>query len=77
MFSYEKLFGVRDKTATDVKHESEGRETGIDRTRRLFYVICTRAQDSLAIIAYTANSKKLKTNLLRDEWFTEEEIIES
>ena len=77
MFSYEKLFGIRDKTATDIKHESEGRETGIDRTRRLFYVICTRAQDSLAIIAYTANSEKLKINLLRDEWFTEEEIIES
>jgi DNA helicase II / ATP-dependent DNA helicase PcrA len=36
LFSYEKLFGAKEKSATDLKNESEGTETTIDRTRRLF-----------------------------------------
>ncbi|MCD6175781.1 MAG: ATP-dependent helicase [Planctomycetes bacterium] len=43
MFSYDKLFGAKDPTSTDQKNAREGRETSIDRTRRLFYVTCSRA----------------------------------
>lgn len=63
LFSYDKLFGIKSKTTTDINNEREGKETGIDRTRRLFYVICSRAEESLAIVAYTDNPTGLKEGL--------------
>ena len=75
LFSYEKLFGIKDVTATDIKNANEGKENGMDRTRRLFYVICSRAEKSLAVVAYTDNPKKLKDNLTGKGWFTDDEII--
>jgi DNA helicase-2/ATP-dependent DNA helicase PcrA len=70
-FSYEKLFGIKNKTETDLRNEREGKETSIDRTRRLFYVICTRAKESLAIVLYADTAKQ---NIPKD-WFTEDEVI--
>jgi DNA helicase-2/ATP-dependent DNA helicase PcrA len=75
MFSYDKLFGIKAKTDTDIKNEAEGKETGIDRTRRLFYVICSRAEDSLAVVAYTDNPAGLKASLSGKGWFSDDEII--
>lgn len=74
MFSYDKLFGTKDPSATDLKNEAEGNETGIDRTRRLFYVACSRAEESLAIIAYSDNPNLVKTNAMTYGWFEESEI---
>lgn len=44
MFAYDKLFGAKGKSDTDIKNEAAGKETTIDRTRRLFYVTCSRAE---------------------------------
>lgn len=74
MFSYEKLFGVKEKSETDLKNESGGIETTIDRTRRLLYVTCSRAENSLAIVIYTANPQKAKEHALSAGWFNEDEI---
>lgn len=74
MFSYDKLFGVKVLTKGDNENIAEGKETGIDRTSRLFYVACSRAKDSLAIVAYTDKPEQLKTNLLGLGWFAENEI---
>lgn len=74
MFNYDKLFGLKPLTATDTKNIGEGKETGIDRTFRLFYVACSRARESLAIIAYTDNPTVLKNNVLKFGWFKDEEI---
>jgi len=74
LFSYDKLFGIKSKTESDIRNEREGKETGIDRTRRLFYVICSRAKESLAIVAYTDNPAGLKMNLSGKGWFTDNEI---
>jgi DNA helicase-2/ATP-dependent DNA helicase PcrA len=74
MFSYDKLFGSKDLTADDKKKIEEGKETGIDRTKRLFYVACSRAQESLAIVAYTENPHLVKENVKRYNWFHESEI---
>lgn len=46
----------------------------LDRTRRLFYVACSRAEKSLAIIAYTSNPESVKATLLANDWFEDEEI---
>jgi DNA helicase-2/ATP-dependent DNA helicase PcrA len=74
LFSYEKLFGVKPKTETDIKNEREGKDTGIMRTARLFYVACTRAEKSLAVIAYTENTEGVKNNAILNGWFLESEI---
>lgn len=75
MFSYDKLFGLKELSKNDNQNISEGKETGIDRTSRLFYVACSRAKESLAIVAYTDNAEQLKTNLIGLDWFNEDEVV--
>lgn len=74
LFSYEKLFGAKAKTDTDIKNEREGKDTSIARTARLFYVACTRAHKSLAVVAYTENPDSVKNTALSNGWFLEDEI---
>lgn len=76
MFSYDKLFGIKELSDNDLKNEKDGKDSGVARTRRLFYVTCSRAKQGLAIVAYTNNPRKLKENVLNNEWFTDDEIIE-
>lgn len=76
MFSYDKLFGAVEPTATDLKNLEEGKETSIDRTRRLFYVTCSRAEESLAIVAYTKEPQKVNDYVLEHGWFDKDEIIQ-
>ncbi len=74
LFSYDKLFGAKARTATDIKNENEGKETGLHRTRRLFYVTCSRAKKSLALVAYTDSESAVRSHMLRNGWFEEHEI---
>lgn len=74
LFSYEKLFGAKEKTDTDIKNEHAGKDTSIVRTARLFYVACTRAQKSLAVIAYTENADSVKNTAITNGWFSENEV---
>lgn len=74
LFSYEKLFGAKAKSDTDAKNEAEGKETTVDRTRRLFYVTCSRAEQSLAVAAYSANPAAVRETVIRQGWFSEEEV---
>lgn len=75
LFSYEKLFGAKASSETDRKNITEGKETSIDRTRRLFYVICSRAVKSLAIVAYTNDVDAVKNTVLANNWFMSDEIL--
>lgn len=74
LFSYEKLFGAKKQTATDLKNEKEGKDTSNRRTARLFYVACTRAMESLAVVAYSDNPELVKNTALNNGWFSEDEI---
>ncbi|WP_291275308.1 UvrD-helicase domain-containing protein [Flavobacterium sp.] len=74
MFSYDKLFGLKPLSANDNKNIDEGKETGIDRTIRLFYVACSRAKDSLALVSYTDLPEELKKNVISNGWFSEDEV---
>lgn len=74
LFSYEKLFGAKEKSETDIKNELEGKDSSMSRTARLFYVACTRAEKSLAIIAYTENIDKVRNTLTDNNWFYNNEI---
>lgn len=75
LFSYEKLFKVKEKTETDLKNEHDGKDTSITRTSRLFYVACTRAQKSLAVVVYSKNPDKVKETAIENNWFKNDEII--
>ena len=72
--SYEKLFGVLPPSDRDKSNKRDGIETDIDRTRRLFYVTCTRAESSLAVVAYTKNPELFKENAIRMGYFYNDEI---
>lgn len=73
-FSYDKLFGTKALSKNDNDNLSVGKETGIDKTSRLFYVTCSRAKKSLAIATYTDEPETLKAKLIELDWFTDEEI---
>ncbi len=75
LFSYDKLFGVKDLSNVDLKNKENGKETSIERTQRLFYVTCTRAKNSLAVVMYTNNPEGVKAETIRKGWFEENEII--
>lgn len=74
-FSYDKLFDIKQLTAGDLKNIEENKETGIDRTNRLFYVGCSRAKESLAIVCYTDTPSVLKNNVISKGWFEEDEVV--
>jgi len=75
MFSYEKLLGAKALTATDEKHHLEEKDTSVDRTRRLLYVTCSRAEQSLAVIVYTKEADKVVEHMSKRGWFDEREMI--
>lgn len=75
MFSYEKLLRAKALTETDEKNKLEGKDTSIDRTRRLFYVTCSRAQEGLAVIVYTKETKKVASYLSTNGWLQDDEIV--
>lgn len=75
MYSYDKLFGVEPLSDTDINNELEGKDTAIARTRRLFYVACTRAEESLGVLVYSSNPDKVREYVMTKGWFGAEEIV--
>ncbi len=75
MFSYEKLLGAKAPTNRDEQNRLEGKDTSVDRTRRLFYVTCSRAQESLAVIVYTKEVDKVASYISGVGWFEDQEVV--
>jgi DNA helicase-2/ATP-dependent DNA helicase PcrA len=74
MFNYSKLFGTTGATKADAEREASGRDTSSDRTRRLFYVTCSRAEDSLAVVYYSATPERVRDAAIQRGWFDMTEI---
>lgn len=74
LFSFDKLFGAKDLTETDLRNRREGRDSSLDRTRRLLYVTCSRAKKSLALIAYTDNPETVLRHVVANAWFKANEV---
>jgi DNA helicase-2/ATP-dependent DNA helicase PcrA len=74
LFSYGKLFGIQPLTDNDRQRADAGEDTANDRTRRLLYVTCTRAQKSLALVAYTSQREALVRAVVERGWFRECEV---
>lgn len=54
-FSYDKYLGIKPLSGRDEANRREGKETIAERTRRLFYVCCTRAMKDLIVVLFTAD----------------------
>ena len=75
LFGYDKLLGAKAPTAADIKNTNEGKETSIERTRRLFYVTCSRTRSSLALVAYSPDPSSVRMHVIANDWFTADEVI--
>jgi DNA helicase-2/ATP-dependent DNA helicase PcrA len=47
--------GIKPLSDREEANRRDGKETAIDRTRRLFYVCCTRALKDLVVVLFTAD----------------------
>lgn len=74
-FSYEQYLGAKELSQASQKKLNDGEETGLDRTRRLFYVTSTRAKNSLAHVIYTSDVNKVRENLIEKKFAQQGEII--
>lgn len=63
-FKYEDLFGGK----------AAGDRT-VETTRRLFYVTASRAQSSLALVAYSSSPDRVRSYVQQQGWFDEAEVI--
>ncbi len=73
--SYETLFGVKPLSPDAQKKADKGEETAIERTRRLLYVTCTRAEESLALVLYSEAPDTIRRFLLSNKWMVEDEVV--
>jgi len=73
--SYETLFGVKPLGPTAQKKADNGEETTIERTRRLLYVTCTRAEESLALVLYSEAPDTIRRFLISNQWMAEDEVV--
>jgi DNA helicase-2/ATP-dependent DNA helicase PcrA len=74
LFSYDKIFGGAELSSTDKKNVAAGKETSIDRTLRLLYVTCSRAEESLALVLWSSDPEAALRSIKASGWFTEDEV---
>jgi len=68
-FSYDRLFEAKVPPAKGKPVEDP------DKTKRLFYVTCSRAEEGLALIAYSENPTAVRGNVVRNGWFSNDEVV--
>jgi DNA helicase-2/ATP-dependent DNA helicase PcrA len=61
LYSYEKLFGIKELSETDKKNLAAGKDSVLERTRRLLYVSVSRAVDSLAVVVFASDATAAKS----------------
>ena len=73
--SYDKLFGAKPLSSTDLSHVKNGKETTIDRSLRLLYVTCSRARESLALVLWSEAPEEALKQIRASGWFEESEVL--
>lgn len=68
-FSYGKYFGVTDLSPTDQRNIGQGKDSVLDRTRRLFYVCCSRARRDLCVIVFCNDPTTMHEAIARKGFF--------
>ena len=62
-YSYDKILGVKELSATDLQNQSLGSESVIERTWRLLYVCVSRARESLAVVYFADDATRARQEL--------------
>ena len=73
--SYDKIFGGVQLSKSDRENVAKGKETTIDRTLRLLYVTCSRAQESLALVLWSSDPAAALNRITESDWFSEGEFL--
>lgn len=73
-FSYDKLFAVKELSKVDRDNIAAGRDSVLERTRRLFYVCCSRATASLAVVMYALDVDAVYAKVCDSGLFDESRI---
>jgi DNA helicase-2/ATP-dependent DNA helicase PcrA len=71
--SYDKIFGGVQLSKSDWENVGKGKETTIDRTLRLLYVTCSRAQESLALVLWSSDPAAALIRITASDWFSDDE----
>ncbi|QIR84609.1 UvrD-helicase domain-containing protein [Paracoccus sp. AK26] len=74
-FSYDKYFGVKPLSKRDQENIAEGKQTAVDRTRRLFYVCCTRALKDLVVVYFTDDPETAERQVRSSGLFPNEDVF--
>lgn len=72
--SYDKIFGGMELSKVDKENVGKGKETTIDRTLRLLYVTCSRAQESLALVLWSSDPAAALARMKDSGWFADGEF---
>lgn len=72
--SYDKIFGGAQLSKSDWENVGKGKETTIDRTLRLLYVTCSRAQESLALVLWSSDPAAALERIKESNWFSDDEF---
>jgi DNA helicase-2/ATP-dependent DNA helicase PcrA len=73
-FSYGKYFGYVDPSDSDEAKMAAGEDSVIDRTRRLFYVCCSRAMKDLAVVLFVPDVELARAAIVGKNLFPEANI---
>ena len=73
--SYDKIFGGVQLSKSDRENVAKGKETTIDRTLRLLYVTCSRAQESLALVLWSSDPAAALNRITESDWFSDGEFL--
>ena len=68
-FSYGKYLGVTPLSSKDHDNIAAKKDSVIDRTRRLFYVCCSRARADLAVVIFAEDTAKMREAIRAKEFF--------
>ena len=74
LYSYGKYFGFAPLSDTDEANIAAGEESVLDRTRRLFYVCCSRAVKDLAVVVFAPDVANARAAIVAQSLFPEASI---
>jgi DNA helicase-2/ATP-dependent DNA helicase PcrA len=74
LFSYGKYWGITPPSAGDREHIAARTDSVIDRTRRLFYVCCSRAVKDLAVVLFVPNVQAAQQTVLAKDIFAPSDV---
>ncbi|MET9909875.1 UvrD-helicase domain-containing protein [Streptomyces sp. NPDC006476] len=75
LYSYEKLFGIKDLSEIDRKNLAAGKDSVLERTRRLLYVCVSRAVNSLAVVIFAADVAAARQAIEESKTFPHGQVL--